>query len=60
MILRGGKIALVLGVFGALGKLLGAFTGLGLGTVSRRRFLPVVDLLLQSRLRSGVADGAEA
>ena len=52
---RGRKVALVLGMLGALRQLLGAFAGFRLGTIARRGLGPVVDLLLQRRLRGFVA-----
>ena len=57
MIFGGREVALVLGMLGALGKLLGTFAGLRLGAIARRGLLPVVDLLLQRRLGGIVADG---
>ena len=56
MILRLREVALFLGMLGALGQLLRAFAGFGLGAIARRGLLPVVDLLLQRRLGGIVAD----
>ena len=60
MVFRQRKVALMLGVLGALGQLLGAFASLRLGAVTRRGLLPVVDLLLQRRLGGIVARAGEA
>ena len=60
MILRGRKIALLLGMLGTLGQLLRALLGFRLGAVARRGLLPGVDLLLQRRLGGIVAHDAEA
>ena len=59
MILRGRKVALLLGMLGAFGQLFGAFAGFRLGAVARCGLLPVVDLLLQRRLGRVVAGTAE-
>src|SRR6185437_3796908 len=60
MVFRLREVALFLGDLGALGQLLGAFVGLGLGAVALRGLLPVVDLLLDRGLGGVVAGGAEA
>jgi len=60
VILRGGQIALFLGMLGAFGQLLRAFAGFRLLAVAGGGLLPLVDLLLQGRLGGIVAHDPEA
>src|ERR1035437_7800681 len=60
MILCRRKVALFLGMPGALGQLLRPFAGFRLRAVARRGLLPFVDLLLHRRLGGIVAHDAEA
>src|SRR3954447_17242390 len=59
MIFRSRLVALMLGVLGLFGQLLGAFAGLRLGAVALRGLLPVLDLLLHGHLVGLVARRAE-
>src|SRR6478672_6155897 len=60
MILCSRLVALVLGMLGSLGELLGSLAGFRLGAVARRGLLPFIDLLLQGSLGGFVAGSAEA
>src|SRR3954451_14404815 len=59
MIFRSRLVALMLGVLGLFGQLLGAFAGLRLGAVALRGLLPVLDLLLSRGFGGLVGRGAE-
>src|SRR5262245_52076796 len=60
VVLRRRLVALMLGMLGARGELFRTLAGFRFRTVTRRGLVPVVDLLLQGRFRSLVADGPQA